>query len=222
MAMSLLATADAHLSAGRYAEAESIYRNVVESNPRNAHAQYGLGRSLGKLRQYEESIAAFRRAVDIEPHLASAYLGLGAIYGICGRYAESEVELRQAIMLEPNNADAHMNLSVTYRMQGQFDDALKVGERAFALKPSLSAALQIIRAAAGKYPKGSLIILAAIVLGAFTANSAIGFVIVAAWFGSVGWIAILAFHSGDRRKGAKITVLALLMAIMYILRRGGS
>jgi superkiller protein 3 len=63
-------------SAGKYSQAEKIWRRVLQLDPNNASVYNGLGYALSNQKKLEEAIAAYRKAIQIDPNYAEAYNGL--------------------------------------------------------------------------------------------------------------------------------------------------
>jgi tetratricopeptide (TPR) repeat protein len=64
----LLSRADALRYNGHYEEAEKLYQQILEQDPNNAAAHYGLG-LVYYLHggDFEKSLAEFKKAVELEP-----------------------------------------------------------------------------------------------------------------------------------------------------------
>lgn len=73
----LLNQAVAHYRAGRPAEAEKLYRQVLSSHPNMVQARAGLGTMLYLQGRPQEAVAAFRQAVAIEPGNSELLYKLG-------------------------------------------------------------------------------------------------------------------------------------------------
>jgi tetratricopeptide (TPR) repeat protein len=105
-------TARAHLRAGRVADAERGFRDVIAKHPElgGAHANLGLIlRNAGKL---DESIAALEQAVKASPKQPVFHNQLGVSYRHKGEFQKARNAYEQAIALDDNFADAHLNLGV--------------------------------------------------------------------------------------------------------------
>lgn len=61
--------------AGRYTDAERIWRRVLEIEPNNAGAYVGLGLALYDQGKVAEAIEAYQKAIDLDPNYAKAYVG---------------------------------------------------------------------------------------------------------------------------------------------------
>ena len=65
-------------AAGRFAEAERIFRAVLRREPRNAAAYNNLGIALSNQGKLEEAIAAYAQAIVLKPDLSDAQSNLRA------------------------------------------------------------------------------------------------------------------------------------------------
>jgi tetratricopeptide (TPR) repeat protein len=161
----------AHHSAGRLAEAEALYREILAADPSDAAALNNLGLIAGK----EEAIELFSRAISINPGYRDALVNLAGAMRSQGNTAEAiryfekaleaapgdnPIRLNLAILLqaegkldraeihyakaaeaEPGNIAAVYNLGTVLQAQGKCADAIRAYERAIALKPDFVEAL---------------------------------------------------------------------------------
>jgi tetratricopeptide (TPR) repeat protein len=134
--------ARAHLRAGRTAEAERGFRDVIARHPElgGAHANLGLMlRNAGKL---DESVAALEQAVKVSPKQPVFHNQLGVSYRHKGQFQKARNAYEQAIALDENYADAHLNLGVLLDLYlGDNTLALVHYERYLALSPAGDAAV---------------------------------------------------------------------------------
>jgi hypothetical protein len=75
----VLNQAFAHHQAGRFAEAEKLYRQVLAARPAGPEIHVGLGAVLLVQDRTDEAAASFRRALEIAPHNADALYRLGYV-----------------------------------------------------------------------------------------------------------------------------------------------
>lgn len=134
--------ARAHLRAGRTADAERGFRDVIARHPElgGAHANLGLIlRNAGKL---DESVVALERAVEVSPKQAVFHNQLGVSHRHKGQFQKARNAYEQAIALDENNADAHLNLGVLLDLY-LADSALALAhyERYLAMSPAGDAAV---------------------------------------------------------------------------------
>ena len=87
-AQPLYEQANAHLQAGRLAEAEAGYRAQLKVTPNHAEALANLGAVLSKREKFNEAVTAYQRALKLRPDLAPLHLNLGLAYFKSRRWAE--------------------------------------------------------------------------------------------------------------------------------------
>ncbi|MGD0766751.1 MAG: tetratricopeptide repeat-containing glycosyltransferase family protein [Tepidisphaeraceae bacterium] len=126
--------------AGRLREAETIYRRVLSSRPRNADALYLLGLVTQLTRRFAESADLFQRAVSENPKSVKYQVNLGLSLGGMGlgRTAEAIEALRKAVALDPNVPEAWSNLGNEFRNDLKFDQAIECYQKALRLKPDFA------------------------------------------------------------------------------------
>jgi tetratricopeptide (TPR) repeat protein len=104
--------ARAHLRAGRTAEAERGFRDVIAKYPELGGAHANLGLILRNAGKHDESIAALEQAVKVSPKQAVFHNQLGVSWRHKGQFQKARNAYEQAIALDENCADAHLNLGV--------------------------------------------------------------------------------------------------------------
>jgi tetratricopeptide (TPR) repeat protein len=81
--------ANAHLQAGRLAEAEAGYRAQLKLTPNHVESLANLGAVLSKREKFSEAIQAYQRALKMRPDIAPLHLNLGLAYFKSRRWAEA-------------------------------------------------------------------------------------------------------------------------------------
>lgn len=134
--------ARAHLRAGRTAEAERGFRDVIAKHPELSGAHANLGLILRNAGKHDESIAALEQAVKVSPRQAVFYNQLGVSYRHKGQFQKARNAYEQAIALDDGYADAHLNLGVLLDLyMGDSPLALVHYERYLVLSPAGDAAV---------------------------------------------------------------------------------
>ena len=136
----VIATALGHHEAGRLAEAESLYRQVLAIDPNSVAAWHLLGRLAHLTAHRDVAIKYIQNAIDRKPDYAEAYCDQGAILQELGRFEEAKAAYRRAIEVKPSIADAHYNLGHVLQQQNQLEDAVDCYRRALELNPNFEKA----------------------------------------------------------------------------------
>ena len=136
----IAAAATAH-RAGRFDDAEALYRQIIERYPRHVRVRVNLANVLAELGRVGEAELHFRQALALEPKLAPAQLGLAGILAESGRVVEAEDLYRQAMVAGHGNAQAHYNLGLLVRGRGDIDAAEAEYLRALDFDPAHALAL---------------------------------------------------------------------------------
>jgi predicted O-linked N-acetylglucosamine transferase (SPINDLY family) len=129
-----------HHQAGRLAEAERIYRQVLARQPNHPEALKLLGVLAAQVGNSDAGIELIRRAIRIKSDDAEAHNNLGVILRDKGQFDEAIAACRQAIRLKPDFAEAYNNLGTALMDVGQLDEAIAACRQAIRLKPDYSKA----------------------------------------------------------------------------------
>ncbi len=130
-----LDTAVRHHHAGRLAEAESLYRQVLATDPHHPGALHGLGVLGGQTGRHDLAIDMIGQAIAIDPGNPSYHADLGVALKAQQRLDEAEASFRTALALRPDDPEAHHNLGVALAAQGRLDDAAACYRQAIAFRP---------------------------------------------------------------------------------------
>jgi predicted O-linked N-acetylglucosamine transferase (SPINDLY family) len=129
-----------HHRAGRLAEAERIYRQVLAQQPDHADALNLLGVLATGAGRLDTAVELIRRAIAIWPTGASYHCNLGNALRTRGQLDQASESYRQAIRLQPDFAEVHCNLGNILKDMGQFDEAIAAFRQAIRLDPDLAGA----------------------------------------------------------------------------------
>ncbi|MGD0768986.1 MAG: tetratricopeptide repeat protein [Tepidisphaeraceae bacterium] len=129
-----------HHQAGRLAEAERIYRQILAEQPEHAVAMHLLGVIAHQAGRNDLAVDLIRRALALMPNCADAYSNLGNALKDKRQLDEAIASYRQAIRLKPEHGDAHYNLGNALREIGQLDEAIAAYRQAIRIKPGYAEA----------------------------------------------------------------------------------
>ncbi len=129
-----------HHGAGRLAQAEAIYRQILNAAPDHVGALNFLGLLAQQVGRLDIALELLGKAVATSPDFPDAHNNLGSVLMMSDRAAEAEMHYRRAIALMPGYADAHTNLANLLWQAGRFADAAAAGHEAVRLAPASSGA----------------------------------------------------------------------------------
>jgi tetratricopeptide (TPR) repeat protein len=125
---------EAH-KAGRVAEAEPLYRQVLAANPKQAQVWYLLGAACQALGKLEEAQASVRRAIEEQPQHAEALNLLGVLLARQERFAEALECFCAATELRLERPEVVQNLRLACRHVAAAPGGVALLERAARVRP---------------------------------------------------------------------------------------
>ena len=123
----------------------SIYRAIVERQPRLGLVWNNLGVAYREVGDPEESISCFRRAVAFAPDLAEAWNNLGVAQDEAHLIENAARSYQKAIEIQPDYASAHFNLGVSLQKLRQFKEAEVHYNVVLQIKPDDEAAIFMLQ-----------------------------------------------------------------------------
>jgi tetratricopeptide (TPR) repeat protein len=124
---------------GRIADAQAIYRKILEAVPREPVAMHYLALTLKKSDPWQAE-ELMRRSLEIEPREPSFHNNLGNLLRDKNRMPEAELLYRHAIKLKPDYAEAHYNLGLALKSQSKLLEALDALKEAVRCRPEYAEA----------------------------------------------------------------------------------
>ena len=107
-----------HHQAGRFSEAESIYRRILQAEPNHADALHLLGLLAFQTGHHDHAIELIRRAIKLIPTATNYRNNLARVLSDRGLLDEAIAECRESIALNTGNADGYTNLGVALLKKG--------------------------------------------------------------------------------------------------------
>jgi tetratricopeptide (TPR) repeat protein len=134
----------AYLAAGRYTEAESVFRDLVLAGDPLPTGYIGLAQVLLRTDRAAEAAAELDEA---EKKLGPAFL-LSYFRGLAldreGKRSEALAAFQAAVLLNPNSAEAHLNVGKTEFALGQTHPAIAELQETLSLDPGNNQAKRLL------------------------------------------------------------------------------
>jgi predicted O-linked N-acetylglucosamine transferase (SPINDLY family) len=129
-----------HHQAGRLAEAEALYLQILEVAPNHPDVLHFLGLIAHQVGQVDAAIRYLEQAIASNSQSAELQNSLGVAYRAKGKLECATAHLRQALALKPAFADAYNNLGNVLKEQGKLEEAMAHYRQALALRPEYAEA----------------------------------------------------------------------------------
>jgi protein O-GlcNAc transferase len=123
-----------HHRAGRLAEAEAIYRQVLAFQPEHHQALQLLGAVAHQVGRHADAIALFSRAIELAPSEADYHSNLGLSLTATRELDRAVASFERGLRLAPENAAIHFNLGAALLEQKKFDAAAEAFRAAMRLR----------------------------------------------------------------------------------------
>jgi predicted O-linked N-acetylglucosamine transferase (SPINDLY family) len=136
-----LAQAMASHRAGNLADAERLYRSILQASPEHADALHLLGVIAHQRGRHEEAIRLIDRALAFRPDFAEAHGNRGYILAALNRHQAALASYERALALKPDDVEALSRRGNTLCALNRPQEALASYERALALRPDHAEAL---------------------------------------------------------------------------------
>jgi predicted O-linked N-acetylglucosamine transferase (SPINDLY family) len=131
-----------HHAAGRLAEAQALYRRVLDAEPRHVDALHFLGFAELQLGRPPRAVELISQALSLHPGNAPAHNNLGAAQLAQGQVAPAIASFRRALELAPDFLEARVNLGRARASAGELPGDIDDFDTAAVLAPADPAILR--------------------------------------------------------------------------------
>lgn len=121
--------------AGQVANAERLYRQVLEADRNHEQASFLMAAIAIESDRSQEAVPVLERLTALHPTNANYFANLGEAYRRLADYERAAGALARAVSLNPELVQAHFNLGLVMRALSEVTLALRAFERATELKP---------------------------------------------------------------------------------------
>lgn len=126
---------------GRLPEAEAILRQILQAQPKHAHALHLLGVIAHQAGKPELAIELIEKAIRQSGETALFHANLGEMYRQQGCLDEAVAHGERAVALDSMLATAHSNLGIAHYDRKEYDRAEACQRLALKINPRLACAL---------------------------------------------------------------------------------
>ena len=121
---------------GKFANAKTIYEQVLEKQPKHFDALHLLGVIAAQTDNPELAADLIGKAIDINPNSAAAHSNRGNALKVLNRLPDALSCYDKAIALQPDFPEALNNRGIALKELNCLEDALASYEKAIAIKPN--------------------------------------------------------------------------------------
>ncbi len=130
----------AHHQRGELAQAQTIYRQILDAEPQHADVWHLLGLVAHQEGRNDEAVNSILRAISLNDAQPAYHNHLGAVYAVVGELEKAEASFRRALELSPSDAQVHYNLAALLNLRGDPQAAIDHYRRAVEFNPRLAEA----------------------------------------------------------------------------------
>lgn len=120
---------------GAYLQAETLWREITVTTPKNAKAWAHLGLTRALQGNYADAVPAYRKALQIDPKLPEVHLDLGLALFKLERLNEAIPAFKTAVAETPKDLKARLLLGMSYYGTAQYAEAIPYLEFAVNASP---------------------------------------------------------------------------------------
>lgn len=121
--------------AGKVAEAEAVYFDILKNDPEHAEARHLVGVVCLQRGQLPEAEQHIRKAIELDDKQAAFYSNLGNVVGAQDRIEEAYQCFEQALKLDPQNLSALSNAATALLTMERASEAKPYCLRLLAIAP---------------------------------------------------------------------------------------
>ena len=132
--------AEAALERGDTPRAVTELSAVVAQQPRLTNAQFVLGETLLRMKQYQKAEAPLKKTTELSPNSAAAWVELCYLHDVMQKFDQAYSECGRALALIPNDAAALNDQASALIGLKKYDDAIAILRKLTKEHPEMLAA----------------------------------------------------------------------------------
>ena len=133
-----LAMADLNRENERYSQAQKIYEQIVDADPKNKKARLGLGECYQAQAIFDKALKEYLNATVLDPSDAEGLFRAGTLYLDIGKFKDAITQFRRAAIV--NGLYPRLNYFVgrAYFLNGEYEAALASSMEERKLNPNIA------------------------------------------------------------------------------------
>lgn len=133
-----LAMAELYKEQERYSQAQKIYEQLVDADPKNKKAHLGLGQSYQAQALFEKALKEYLSATVIDPSDAEGLFRAGLLYSEIGKQSEAITQYKRALSINSLFPRLNYHIGRAYFQNNQYDAAVASAMEERKLNPGLA------------------------------------------------------------------------------------
>jgi predicted O-linked N-acetylglucosamine transferase (SPINDLY family) len=122
--------------AGYFPEAAATYQQILNREPTDVEAWWGLGKIHNSQGNWEQALAALDQALNLDPNQAMIYIDLGFAWQQLGDDSQAILAHQTAIALEPDHSQIYCQLGDLYLELEDYQSAKQFYRQGILIDPS--------------------------------------------------------------------------------------
>jgi len=132
---------------GRFEEAASIYKQILDVDPDNVDALHFLGVAVHQVGRAKAALGFLDRALELAPDHPDALSNRGNVHRSMSNLDQAEADYRHALELRPDDPNIMGNLGTVLRGRGDLEGAITMYRAVIAKKPDHASTWQNLASA---------------------------------------------------------------------------
>lgn len=133
-----------HTGLGRYETAEGIFQSILQREPYNLEAQFGLAELYAAMGNVENAIAGYQKALESDPYNRRGLLSVALLYAAQNNLSEAAELIQTAVDSYPEDSRVHAIAAEYYFKSDDIDKAEQHARQALQLNEESEEALYVL------------------------------------------------------------------------------
>ena len=133
-----IALAEMYKDVERYRDAQTVYEQIIEADPKNKKAYLGLGECFQAVAQFDRALRAYLNAAVLDPSDSEPQFKAGQLYIDMNRFKEAMTQFQRGLKINPLYPRANYFMGKSAFFNGDYQTALKYCEEERRINPNLA------------------------------------------------------------------------------------